>query len=97
MTQIGTTGHVYRIDLADLLGFQVNDAVSFYEVGNEDAALGAGIIHTITEGVDYATVEINAGLGDMLAPYVMTFSTTYADTVTRQRRFMFVQADKEWR
>lgn len=79
----------YTLD--DATGFAVGDEVAFYEVGNED--------------VDYAVVTITAIAADVITvdadPGVtgteieVTFAD-YSTATTRQRRHMFVRADKEW-
>lgn len=87
---------VYRVEAGGATGFAVGDEVMFYERSNEDADTGTVTISAITEGIDYDTITVDADPSVDGNEIVITFDV-YANAVTRQRRFMFAQADRWWR
>lgn len=79
----------YSLD--DATGFAVGDEVAFYEVTNEDTDYAVVTITAIA--ADVITVDANPGVTG--TEIEVTFAD-YATATTRQRRHMFVRADREW-
>jgi hypothetical protein len=85
---------VYRVAAGDAAEFEVSDAIILYSRGNENATWAQRTITAIYEGESYDAITINSA-ASLTGEIVITFDG-YATAVTRQRRFMFVQADKVW-
>lgn len=79
----------YSLD--DATGFAVGDEVAFYEVSNEDVDYAVVTITAIA--ADVITVDADPGVTG--SEIEVTFAD-YSTATTRQRRHMFVRADKEW-
>ena len=94
VVQQAVSATVYRVD--DSTGFAVGDEVLFYQVTHESTDNGTVTITAIAIGETYDVVTVD---GDPVVDgqeIEITFSE-YSLAVTRQRRFMYVRADKAFR